>query len=244
MTDKKVLLVDADERTRSWVAIRLEAMDLQVSEALSAAEALDFLESQEANLVITDSMLEGGPKVSEFFNKLTREQKPFILFAESSREEAAIFVPRKDRDQLLAQVGGFFRSKGGPSSKGREFLIIEDSPTLRGIVRRALEKGFPKDVIREAEEGRQALSEMSQKKVDLIITDLEMPGMDGRTFLNSLKSNPILSKKPVLVFSSKIQPEMEEEFKQLPRVRLLAKPATAERIIEEVSILLSVPKPA
>src|SRR5262249_42565919 len=104
-------------------------------------------------------------------------------------------------------------------------------------------KGFPQDEVREAPEGRQALSEMSQKKVDLIITDLEMPGMDGQTFLGHLKANPLLSKKPVLVFSSNITPELQDQLKDLTKVRCLAKPASQERIIEEVSALLGELRP-
>jgi|SRR5579859_2103004 len=144
-------------------------------------------------------------------------------------------------DSITPPVTGAFQ-KGNvtPLSTGKErqILIIEDSPTLRGMVRRALQKGFPDAVIREADEGRQAFSQMSQKKVDLIITDLEMPGMDGQTFLALLKGNPVLSKKPVLVFSSNITPELQEQVREMRSVRLLAKPADAERIIGEVSLLL------
>lgn len=242
MALKKVLIVDPDSRTRTWVAIRLEAMNLKVIEAVSAAEALKVLASQETHLIVTDGSLERGAKVEEFFNKLNREGKPYILFSDFAREEGKCFVPRQDRDQLLEKVVGFFRpeaaSPASASSKARHILIIEDSPTLRGILRRALEKGFPEDIVREAEEGRQALSEMSQKKVDLIITDLEMPGMDGKTFLNLLKANPILSKKPILVFSSNINPELEELVSDMPKVRLLPKPASPEKIIREAAILL------
>ena len=110
--------------------------------------------------------------------------------------------------------------------------------TLRGMIRRVLEKYFPEDEIREAEDGRQAMSRMSQKKVDLIITDLEMPGMDGFTFLNHLKNNQLLSRKPVLVFSGNINGALRDEAIKLPNLRFLAKPASPEKIAEEVSALL------
>ncbi len=87
-------------------------------------------------------------------------------------------------------------------------------------------------------EGRQVFFQMAQKNVDQIITDLEMPGMDGRTFLNLLKTNPILSKKPTLVFSSNITPELEQWVDALSNVRLLAKPASQEKIIAKAALLL------
>ncbi len=235
MSLKKVLLVDPDSRTRNWVAIRLESMDLHVAEALNAEEAMNILDSQEIHLVVTDGPLEGGLKVEAFFHKLNQFKIPFFLFSQSPRgEESTRFIPRQNRDQLVEQVAVFF----GSNHKARHILIIEDSPTLRGFLRRALEKGFPGDVIREAEEGRQAFSLMAQKKVDLIITDMEMPGMDGRTFLNHLNANPILSKKPILVFSSNITSELEQLAANLSNVRLLAKPADPEKVIAEASVLL------
>lgn len=243
---KKVLLVDPDTRTRSWLVIRLESMDIHVVEALNAAEAMRFLESEDVPLVITDWPLEGGSAAKAFFQKLSQEKKSFILFSQAPREEEAEwFVPRQNRDQLVEEVVGFFRKDRtvpAASDKKHEILIIEDSPTLRGMLRRTLAKGFPETVVREAEDGKQGFSQMAQKKVDLIITDLEMPGMDGHTFLNILKTNPVLSKKPVLVFSSNITPELQEKVKEMPKVRLLSKPADPEKIIREVTAMLREPK--
>jgi len=136
---------------------------------------------------------------------------------------------------------GIFAPPGeglGNKRKPRQILLVEDSLTLRGMIRRVLEKYFPEDEIREAEDGRQAMSRMSQKKVDLIITDLEMPGMDGFTFLNHLKNNQLLSRKPVLVFSGNINGALRDEAIKLPNLRFLAKPASPEKIAEEVSALL------
>jgi two-component system chemotaxis response regulator CheV len=81
---------------------------------------------------------------------------------------------------------------------------------------------------------------MTQKKVDLILTDLEMPGMDGTTFLHHLKNNPILSKKPILIYSSNISAELRAMVADLPRVRMLPKPASPDRILAEVAALLAV----
>jgi CheY-like chemotaxis protein len=197
-------------------------------------------------LVITDNLNGNEKAVSDFFARLAREKKPYVLFSDKPNWEGQWFVPRGNQKELTAQVARFLQVGVTPRSsapgKSRQILIIEDSTTLRNILRRALEKGFPNDTIREATEGREALAEMSQRKVDLIITDLEMPGMDGQTFLTHLKSNPLLSKKPVLVFSSNLTAELREQLQDLPKVRCLAKPASQERIIEEVSALLGDPR--
>src|SRR5581483_6140063 len=113
----------------------------------------------------------------------------------------------------------------------KHILLIEDSPTIRNYVRRILEKEMPGCVIREAEDGRDAISEMAQKKVDLIITDLQMPGMDGATFLRMVRKNNLLKQKPVLVFSSSETSVLKNEFGGDGCLEFLPKRASPESIM-------------
>ena len=71
---------------------------------------------------------------------------------------------------------------------------------------------------------------MSRRRVDLIVTDLNMPGMDGRTFLKLLQGNPVLCRKPVIVLSGNITDDLRFMFRDTPNVRLLSKPATGSQI--------------
>jgi CheY-like chemotaxis protein len=100
-----------------------------------------------------------------------------------------------------------------------EFLIIDDSPTVRGLLRRLLEGEMPGCRVREAAEGRAAIHELTQGKVDLIITDLQMPGMDGHRLMSVLKGNPLLRRKPVIVLSSSITEELRGLFKDIAHIR-------------------------
>jgi len=101
-------------------------------------------------------------------------------------------------------------------------------------------KHFPGSTVREAEDGRQAMSEMSNKRVDLIVTDLQMPGMDGQTFLKILHRNPVLKYKPVLVLSGSFTSQLKEELKAYPTVRTLAKPSSEEEIAVTLKDLMAV----
>ncbi len=254
--EKTVLLLDTDTRSKDLNRTVLETLNLKVFHVENAAQALRALRTLDYPLVVTDWPLAGDPQADEFFRWLQREERAVLLMSTTSVPmenplwQGARFMSKSNRKELVEKAAESFREHSASDGSSRfprpprQILIIEDSPTLRGIIRRALQKGFPEDVIREAEEGKQALTQMSQKKVDLIITDLEMPGMDGHTFLQHLKSNPVLSKKPVLVFSSKFTPEMEEQFKAMPQVRLLSKPASPERIVAEVSELLKSSQPS
>ena len=83
---------------------------------------------------------------------------------------------------------------------------------------------------------------MKANKVDLIVTDLQMEGMDGDSFLRLIKRNIVLGRKPVLVLSGMITEDIRREYAGRPEVLFLAKPATAEQLTGAVSSLLGVPR--
>lgn len=117
-------------------------------------------------------------------------------------------------------------------------LVVEDSPVVRLYVRRVLESGVGGAKVLEAEDGKTALAAMKTQKIDLIITDLAMEGMDGSSFLHLLKKNAVLAKKPVLVLSGLIPPALKEEFQGRPDVAFLAKPANATELLATAHKLL------
>lgn len=119
------------------------------------------------------------------------------------------------------------------------FLLIEDSLTIRGFLRRTLEKAFDHCVVHEAIDGKAGLHEMSQNSVHAVISDLDMPGMDGRTFLRLINQSPVLRRKPILVLSSAITPELTKEYASNPRVRFLPKPALPDDICGALRALLA-----
>jgi CheY-like chemotaxis protein len=117
-------------------------------------------------------------------------------------------------------------------------LLVEDSPVVRLYVRRVLENGFAQSQVLEAADGKAALAAMKTQRVDLIVTDLAMEGMDGGSFLHLLKRNGVLAKKPVLVLSGLIPQELRDEFAGRTDVAFLAKPANASELIETARQLL------
>jgi len=91
-------------------------------------------------------------------------------------------------------------------------LVCEDSIVVRLFVRRTLEGAFENAQVIEASNGKEGLAAMKTNRIDLIVTDLQMDGMDGDNFLHLLKRNPVLAKKPVLVLSGMISQELRQEF--------------------------------
>ena len=118
-------------------------------------------------------------------------------------------------------------------------LVIDDSATTRGLLKRALLQSCEDSVVREASDGKSAIHELALGKVDLITTDLEMPGIDGHRFLETLQRNPLLRRKKVLVFSSAITPELRKKFSDNPNIAFLNKPASNQAIADTVLGLMA-----
>lgn len=117
-------------------------------------------------------------------------------------------------------------------------LICEDSPVVRIYVRRTLESAFPGAQIFEAADGKAGLSAMKGAKIDLIVTDLQMEGMDGDSFLHLIKRNAVLAKKPVLVLSGHVTQALRDEYNGRADVAFLAKPASSQQLIDATQALL------
>lgn len=82
----------------------------------------------------------------------------------------------------------------------KSVLVVDDFPAMRNSIRQLMEKnGFS---VREACNGVEALDELKKKPVDLIVSDLVMPEMDGFELCDSIKSNPQYAAIPVIVVST------------------------------------------
>lgn len=83
-------------------------------------------------------------------------------------------------------------------------MIVDDSPVMRAFVKRTIAlSGFETSEILEASNGREALDKLrAAPAVDLILTDINMPVMDGEQLIGELKADPGLRSIPVVVVST------------------------------------------
>ena len=82
-------------------------------------------------------------------------------------------------------------------------LIVDDSPVMRGFIRRVLElSGLQVAECLEASNGEEALRLLEDKWVDAVLTDINMPRMDGEEFLRRLANHEVLRLIPVVVVST------------------------------------------
>ena len=117
--------------------------------------------------------------------------------------------------------------------KYQKILITDDSATSRMIIKRCIEMaGFFDINYLEAEDGLQGLTILDKEKVDLIITDLKMPKMDGKTFIRKLKSNDDTKDIPVVVISSLDNTVLKDRLKREGVLAVIGKPLSPAKVLE------------
>ncbi|MCK5519990.1 MAG: response regulator [Candidatus Marinimicrobia bacterium] len=85
---------------------------------------------------------------------------------------------------------------------GKRVLTVDDSPTMRRIIVNSLKKIGFEDII-EAEHGLEGLEKLASNEVDLIITDWNMPEMNGEQFVKSLRDNDKYKDTPIIMITTR-----------------------------------------
>lgn len=112
-------------------------------------------------------------------------------------------------------------------------LTVDDSRTIREMVSFTLKKeGF--DVI-EAEDGKHAISVLGNQQVSLIITDLNMPNMDGLELIRNLRSNPTYKFTPILMLTTEGDANKKQQGKDAGATGWIVKPFNPEKLIQVVN---------
>jgi len=115
----------------------------------------------------------------------------------------------------------------------KRVMIVDDSPVMRSFVRRTLDvAGLPISDCLEAGNGQEALSRLAGSAVDLILTDINMPVMDGQGLLTSLKADSQHAGIPVVVISTDSTEQRVGELIRLGASGYIRKPFPPERISE------------
>lgn len=120
----------------------------------------------------------------------------------------------------------------------KRVVIADDSQTARMFIRRCLEIiGLADAQFIEAENGREALLQMKETAPDLLVTDLNMPVMDGELLLRWIKSSPRLCHIHVLVVTSAGNAAKEAELLKLGACGVLRKPVSPAALSQMLNSL-------
>ena len=116
----------------------------------------------------------------------------------------------------------------------KKILLVDDSATSRMIIKRCFTiAGFQNSDFFEAEDGLDALTFFEENNtVDLIVTDLNMPKMDGNNLIKKLRINEETKNIPIVIISSMGDEFDEKQLNELNIVGIIKKPISPSKIIE------------
>ena len=114
----------------------------------------------------------------------------------------------------------------------RTILAVDDSPSIRQMVVFTL-KGAGYEVF-EASDGQDGLEKALARRADLVLTDQNMPRMDGITLIQSLRKLSEYSVTPILVLTTESSEEMKAKGRAAGSTGWLIKPFDPKRLIEVV----------
>jgi len=120
-----------------------------------------------------------------------------------------------------------------------DVLVVDDSAAIRKILQRVLRQtGMAINTIHEAGNGEEALEVLKGHQVALILSDINMPKMDGLQFLAALKASAEWGKIPVVMITTEGGEAKVSEAVKLGAAGYVRKPFTADQIKEKLTGLL------
>ena len=123
----------------------------------------------------------------------------------------------------------------GPIERARRILLVDDSSTSRMITKRCFEMAVDPDVeFLEAPDGAEALTVLEENEVDLVVTDINMPKMDGVTFVWKVRMHKATANLPVIVLSSMKNDRLKSALQGLGVEIFIQKPISHAKIAEYV----------
>jgi two-component system, chemotaxis family, chemotaxis protein CheY len=118
----------------------------------------------------------------------------------------------------------------------KKILVVDDSPTIRKLIGYVLRK---KDyVTEEAEDGMDAMEKLSASDIDLVIVDLNMPNMDGISFVRNLRNSYFNLDLPVIMLTTTSDDDLRKEAYGAGVNMFLNKPIQPEVLIYKIESLL------
>ena len=118
------------------------------------------------------------------------------------------------------------------------FLVVDDFSTMRRMVRVVLhELGY--ENVTEAEDGSSALPILKQGGIDFLVTDWNMPGMQGLDLLKAVRADPKLANLPVLLVTAEAKRDQIVEAAQAGVNGYVLKPFTAQTLKAKIEKILA-----
>jgi CheY-like chemotaxis protein len=224
----RVLIVSAAMADRDTWRMGAGAMSVPIDliEASNTLTAAGLVAHGDIDVVLIDLQLPAADRAKLLATARSTKPSPFVFLVAVNDEAAAISSETKvdgvvvkpaTRDQAKSLL-----DRCGQLRLPRRILLVDDSATMRGIVRKILTASRFQLEISEAEEGFDALRQVRSGKFDLVILDYNLPGLNGIETLSEIKREfPGIE---VVMITSTLDEEVAKKARAIGAAAFLRKP--------------------
>jgi CheY-like chemotaxis protein len=238
---KKILVIDDEADIREIVRIYLEEEGCEVIEASNGQEGILKAQAERPDLIVLDIMLPGinGFEVAKHLKDDPNTQDiPVIILsvlAQDSQYRQGIldYISKPFRqEELVATVRRIFSKVNGKGPK-KSILVVDDDPDIVDIIAICLKDNNLNP--EKAYNGQEALQKVKTGKIDLILLDINMPGMNGFEVIKHLKGDPATCDIPIVVLTGTyISDDDKRHGLTLGVAKYLTKPFSADDLVKEI----------
>jgi len=241
---KKILVIDDEFAIAQLIKLYLEDKGYSVDMALSGTEGVKKAKEQKPDIITLDIMMPemNGFQVMEVLKKDPDTSKiPVILISVVGGPQkergfhlgAVDFVSKPiEEDNLFSSIRKVEDSLTSSEKAKGEILIIDDEKDTANLIKLYLEnKGFKALV---ALSGPDGVNLAKEKRPDLILLDLRMPGMDGFSVMKVLKMDKETEKIPVIILTAHDTKGYREKCLMLGATEYLTKPFSEDDLTKEI----------
>lgn len=243
-----ILLIDNSIAIRSGLKALLKPLNAEIIEASNGMDGLDLVSKGSFNAIITSIDL---PKMNglEFCrqvrqNAATQAIPIIVLSAFDSADDvdraiqagASAYVEKREARTRLYETLQKLLTKTSTAQPERTILIVEDSRSIRTMLQKGLmEAGFR---VLTAGNGKEALEVLTQEYPDLILSDINMPEMDGVQLCEMLRSYPEFATIPFVVMSTISDREQMRRLISYGATDYMVKPFSIDEMIIHIERFL------
>jgi CheY-like chemotaxis protein len=248
-----VVVIDDAPVVREVIVKHLKKVGFEnnnIFEADDGLNGVNLLRTQRVDLIISDwnmPNMDGLELLKTIKGYPELETIPFIMITSETEKEKVDEAFKAGVNQYIFKPFKFkyFEEKiqqtlGKNLYGSKQVLVVDDSPVIRHIVEKQLKMlGFGGFNFLGANHGVEALSILEEKNVDLIITDLHMPDMDGIELIKEIRENEKTDLIPVLMITSDFSPDKMLEAYEAGVDEFMQKPFKVVALEEKIKTLFN-----
>ncbi len=251
----RLLLVDDSKTCRRLIKPSLEQEGYEVIEADNGEQALKIIRSSVIDIIVSDVEMPvlDGITLCRIIRQQEKLSTPVLLLSSQQTDKAITsgfnagaddYIIKSDHSatrkvvvpELLSRIERLLNSKNAQGRPER-ILVVEDSATMLHQLKNSLNiQGFKVDV---AKDGLSAWEKLNASQYDLVITDYDMPYVDGLELCSRIRQSNKFENLPIIIETSKDSKADQVKIRSIGIQAFITKPFSPDRMIAEVERVLA-----